>query len=146
MKFNWGTGITIAIIGFMAFILFMVFKANNTSSDLYAKDYYNQELNYQDIINGKKNTTTLKSSIVVEELNDMVKINFPDELKSAEIKGTIFLYRPSNAKLDKQLKLKLVNNSQSIDKTIIAKGNYTLKIIYQANNKSYYFENQLNIK
>lgn len=62
------------------------------------------------------------------------------------MEGTVFLYRPSNAKLDKQFDLNLLNNTHVIDKKLLAKGNYTLKVIYKAKNKSYYFEKQLNIK
>lgn len=50
MKFNWGTGIVIAIAGFMSFIIYFVITMStdkNYSYDLVTDKYYQQELKYQ---------------------------------------------------------------------------------------------------
>lgn len=64
-KFNWGKSITIIIISFMGFILFMAFKTSNTKSDLNAKDSYKQEVNYQSKIDAEHCVGNLKGKITL---------------------------------------------------------------------------------
>ncbi|MCK5400025.1 MAG: FixH family protein, partial [Flavobacteriaceae bacterium] len=50
MKMNWGTGIVIAFIGFIAFIMFFVITMSTNKKyehDLVTEDYYKEELEYQ---------------------------------------------------------------------------------------------------
>ena len=44
---NWGYKILTVYIIFIAGILFLVFKSSNQNQDLVTKDYYEQELKYQ---------------------------------------------------------------------------------------------------
>ena len=49
-KINWGTGIVIAFVLFISFILYFVIKTSTDTTyeyDLVAKDYYKDELEYQ---------------------------------------------------------------------------------------------------
>ena len=51
MKLNWGTGIVIAIIAFMSFILYFVISmstGNNYNHDLVSEEYYQKELKFQE--------------------------------------------------------------------------------------------------
>ena len=50
MKINWGTGIVLAIIAFIGFILFFVIKMSTddrANHDLVTEEYYKAELGYQ---------------------------------------------------------------------------------------------------
>ena len=50
MKINWGTGIILAFIGFIGFILYFVINASTDVKyrhDLVSQNYYEEELNYQ---------------------------------------------------------------------------------------------------
>ena len=47
----------------MSFILFLVVKANLTTTELVAEDYYDQEITYQDKIDAKHNAKGLDISI-----------------------------------------------------------------------------------
>ena len=44
---SWGIKIAIVYVGFMALIISMVIVSSSSKSELVAKDYYAQELNYQ---------------------------------------------------------------------------------------------------
>ncbi len=107
---NWGVGITIAIAGFMAFILSMVFKANSKQTELYAEDYYEQEINFQNDISARQNGKRYQESIQLEIRNNQVLLVLEDSTLSIT-NGTITFYRPDNAKLDKQFNL----NNQTQD-------------------------------
>lgn len=50
MKLNWGTGIVIAFIGFIAFIMYFIITMSvnaNYDHDLVVENYYAEELAYQ---------------------------------------------------------------------------------------------------
>ena len=50
MKINWGTGIVLAFIGFISFIMYFVVNMNTNKKydhDLVTEDYYKQELEFQ---------------------------------------------------------------------------------------------------
>jgi hypothetical protein len=143
--FNWGTGITIAIIAFMGFILFIVFQATSTDADLYADDYYQQEIDYQDKIDAKANTNELKNSIKVQQTEDIITIDFPNEFVGQSVTGTAFFYRPDNASLDKRFKIKTTDNQQIIMKKNITSGQYDLKINCKVNSKVYFMEQTIYI-
>ena len=62
MKFNWGTGIVLAFIAFISFIMYFVISMNTDKSldhDLVNEDYYKQELEFQNDIDKEKNAKTL---------------------------------------------------------------------------------------
>ena len=57
IKLNWGFGIIVAFVSFIGFILFFVITMSSDkkySYDLVATDYYNQELKFQNKIDGLK--------------------------------------------------------------------------------------------
>jgi hypothetical protein len=52
---NWGKGITIFMVAFMAFIGSMVYYAFTKNADLVEEDYYENELNYDKNKESKSN-------------------------------------------------------------------------------------------
>ena len=59
MKLSWGYKIAFVYIIFVAGIGFLVFKASSQKFDLVTKDYYDQELKYQEVIDQAANTAML---------------------------------------------------------------------------------------
>ncbi len=143
MKLNWGTGITTFIIAFMLFILFMVFKATQTKSDLYSEDYYNQEITYQSKINALNNAQKLKGALTVIQKEDTLVINYPSDFLDKEIVGKLNFFKPDNAALDKVYKISETNNVQTISKNDLVSGNYILKIECEVGETPYFFEQTL---
>jgi len=146
MKFNWGTGITIFIIAFMLFILFMVFKATQAKSDLYSEDYYSQEISYQKKIDAINNTKKLRGVLSVSQQNDSILINFPSDFNNKEVLGSILFFKPNNAKLDKVYSISSIATLQKVSKSDLTKGNYTLKIECTVSNTPYFFEQTILIE
>ena len=63
MKLNWGTGIVIAIIGFISFIMYFVISMSTGKSynhDLVSDKYYQKELEYQQTIDATKKRKSVK--------------------------------------------------------------------------------------
>ncbi len=118
----------------------MVFKISSTDNDLYAKDYYNQEMAFQDKIDAKNNTRNLKSKFEIKLSGEAIEISFPDELSSKGVTGAIHLYRPDDASQDKFYQIKLNKGQHIILKDGLKSGKYVLKIECEAEEIPYFHE------
>ena len=146
MKFNWGTGIVIAIVAFMGFILYMVITMSTDkkfSYDLVTEKYYQQELGFQDEINAEKNALELKEKVTVKRTEEGLKIEFPKEFSSEEIKGKVFLYRPSNKQLDFEIPISISNTYLLVPEKRLLDGRWNINISFKYNNKEYLIKKEI---
>src|SRR5690606_2462534 len=103
MKINWGTGIVLAFIAFISFIMYFVISMNTNKKydhDLVTEDYYKQELELQDEINKEINARELPQNIYWKKNSNGLVLVFPETLQAEKITGKVFLYRPSNKQFD----------------------------------------------
>ena len=148
MKFNWGTGIVIAIIGFMSFIMYFVITMstdNTYSYDLVTDKYYQQELKYQDEIDATKNAQKLKENIKVVRVEEGLQLKFPSGFTPKEIKGKVFLYRPSNKQLDFEIPISLSNTYLLVPEKRLLDGRWNIIVTWSYKNKDYLFKKELNL-
>ena len=146
MKFNWGTGIVIAIVAFMGFILYMVITMSTDkkfSYDLVTEKYYQQELGFQDEINAEKNALELKEKVTVKRTEKGLKIEFPKEFSPEEIKGKVFLYRPSNKQLDFEIPISISNTYLLVPEKRLLDGRWNIKIAFKYKNKAYLINKEI---
>jgi len=146
MKLNWGTGIVIAIIGFMGFIMYFVITMStgkNFNHDLVSDKYYQKELEYQNDINAKKNVKKLKENIKVRKTSEGLKIYFPTELNPADVKGKVFLYRPSNKQLDFEMPISLSNTYLLVPENRLLGGRWNITISFKYKDKDYLYQKEL---
>lgn len=131
---SWGKGITIAMIAFMTFILYMVFTLMSRNTDLESEDYYQKELNFENEISALKNTNKLKEKVKVTLNDTYVIIQFPnlEELDSIQVQ----MYRPNNEKQDQVYS---VQNSKvvMIPVSKLIKGVYEMNIQYKVKEELY---------
>ncbi len=143
---SWGIKITTLYIGFVVLIVTMVVMTMRQKVDLVSKDYYAQELKFQDKID-KSN----RANALIEPLNWMVstgkiEINFPQEFKNQKINATINLFRPSDASLDKKIEVSsLLNGKQIISTSTLKAGVYKIQIEWNAGDKTFYNEGVIKI-
>ncbi|TXE10012.1 FixH family protein [Seonamhaeicola algicola] len=146
MKLNWGTGIVIAFIGFIAFIMYFIITMSvnaNYDHDLVVENYYAEELAYQTDINKLKNAKKLNTNITVTRTNEGLKIVFPNDLDFKKITGKVFLYRPSNKQLDYESTISLSNTHLLIPDSRLIDGRWNIKIDWQYNGMSYLFKESI---
>lgn len=141
MKWNWGTKIILVYCGFVVFMLGMVYMAVSQKFDLVTPDYYNQELKYQEVIEGKTNSNLMKEQVKIIVENGVVNVVFPSALGSLD-SGVVLFYRPDNAAFDWSSKLGTSLNYQ-FDGKKLAYGNYKVKLTYIAQGKKYFDEQSL---
>jgi len=143
MKINWGTGIIIAFIGFISFIMYFVINMNTNDKlnhDLVTEDYYKEELEYQNDIDKLNAAKTLDIDIAHKKTEEGLLIIFPSDLDTKKITGKMFLYRPSNKQLDFETSISLSNLHLLIPDERLVDGRWNIKIDWQYNGKSYLYK------
>lgn len=143
---NWGYKILSVYIIFIAGILFLVFKSSTQNQDLVTKDYYEQELKYQERIDETERANALSSEVKYVLNNESVTIIFPKEMADKKIKAHILLYCIADKSKD-------IISDQDTDKGMLtvpftAKNKgllHELKINWQAAGSSYYYEEKIMI-
>lgn len=147
MKINWGTGIILAFIGFIGFIMYFIITMNvndKYNHDLVIEDYYAQELTYQNDVNKLKNSKKLKENIEYKKTDEGLLICFPSNIDYKKITGKIFLYRPSNKQLDFETTLSLSESYLLIPDRRLVGGLWNIIIDWQYDDESYLFKESLN--
>ncbi|MBB4120058.1 nitrogen fixation protein FixH [Mesonia hippocampi] len=142
IKVNWGTGIVIAIIGFIGFILYFVVRMSvedKFSHDLVVEEYYKQETHFQDKLDAAQNAAYLKGSPKIEKQEKGLLITFPSAWKLDQAKGTCTMYRPDNKKLDLEVPLVVKNNQFLIPDKKIVEGSYKVQLFWEKDGRPYYY-------
>lgn len=140
IRINWGTGITIAIVLFIAFILSFVYKTifiEEYEHHLVSDDYYKDELHYQEEINKLNNAGYLTENISLSNTEEGIIIQFPKDIDFNKIEGTVNFLRRSNNKLDFEKKIDLSSNSMLIEDNILVSGKWEIRVAWQYNDEEY---------
>ena len=145
IKINWGTGITIAMVLFMIFILQFLYRSfdSKNNHELVSEDYYNDELYYQQEIDKLNNANQLKQNIILKRVDKGFLITFPLSMKSDSITGTIYFQRPSNKSLDFQKSIALNSSEWLITHSNLVSGKWKVKIDWKYNKEEYLFKEDL---
>ncbi|WP_372756726.1 FixH family protein [Mariniflexile sp.] len=147
MKINWGTGIVLAFIGFISFIMYFIISMNvneKYNHDLVTEDYYKDELAHQNNIDKLNNAKSLRENINYAISKEGILIQFPEDFDFTEITGKVFLYRPSNKHLDFETPLSLSNSQLLIPNNRLVGGRWNIKVDWQYNGTSYLFNESIN--
>jgi len=143
---SWGIRITILYLSFVTLIIGLVSMSMREKVDLETKDYYAEEIKYQDRINAISRTSMLHQPLEWEITGKEMTLKFPSELKGQVTKGNILFFRPSDASMDKTFSISPDTSlGRYISIQYLEKGLYKIKIEWQANNKMYYNEGTINI-
>lgn len=146
MKINWGTGIVIGMTLFISFILYLVFNMLTNEKfdhDLVTEDYYKKELLFQQEIDAETRGNALTKNISDRRIENGWLIEFPEDLKLAEISGNLNFYRPSNAELDFDIPLNLKSNRIEVaDKNLIP-GRWNINIHWEYQGETYLYKKEI---
>lgn len=143
---SWGNKLIIVFIVFAALMATLVYKATQAKFELVSKDYYQDELRYQDKIDGAANAA-LEAPISIQVTDEIISIEFPDVQKNANITGEAWFYCSVDATKDKRFVLSVDSTGiQRIERKGLQKGDYQIKISYEINQKKYYVAQQLHLQ
>jgi hypothetical protein len=146
MKISWGYKITILYVGFVGLIVCMVSMAMRQKVDLVSKDYYDQELKFQDKINKSNAANALAEPLTWEVRQGSILFRFPSQFAGKKISGNVYFFRPSDANMDKTISLPI---STSLEKDIstrqLARGLYKIQVDWEVDKEAYYNEGIIQI-
>lgn len=145
LKINWGTRIALLYGGFVALIVVLVTGSMRQDFDLVSKDYYQKELEYQQIIDAGKNQASLSAPVSVHANERYVFIEFPVEFKESALTGTVLFYSEVNAAWDKSFPVEASINKVQIPRSALERTNYIVKINWKADNKDYFQQSAINL-
>ena len=133
MKLNWGTGIVLAFIAFISFIMYFVIRLSldhNANHELVSKTYYKEELAYQEKIDAEKNSVKFDAKLKVKKSDNGLRIEFPENFEPKHITGKVSLYRPSNRHLDVNFPISLSNSHLLIPDDSLIDGRWDIAIAW----------------
>ena len=146
MKINWGTGIVLAFIGFISFIMYFVINMNINEKydyDLVVDDYYKLELEFQNEIDKQNNAKNLEKNISWIKTDEGIVLTFPETLEANNISGKVFLYRPSNKQLDFEFQISLSDHNLLIPDKRLLDGRWNIKVDWQYKENSYLYKKEI---
>ncbi len=143
MKINWGYKILIGYAAFVIGMLFLAYQSTQQKFDLVVKDYYGEELKYQNVIDASDRATALTGSVVTSIKDGKLFVLLPEAFKGVETKGDAQLYFPADEQRD--IKKHFVSNNGSFEMELLTKmnGHYSLKLSVEKLGVKYYFEKKI---
>ena len=146
---RWGQGIAIVYGVFVVFMLSAVFFSRFHQVDLISRDYYDREMSYQSQINRIVLRDSLGAHVRMEYIpNDkQVRLAFPQQFAAESVRGTIQLFRPADAGLDRTIPVAPDKSGvQLLDLSKTAKGNWKLLISWSADTLDFYEEQSIYVE
>lgn len=132
----------VAILSLAIFITWAV----QQNIDLVQPDYYAEEIRFQQQIERLRRTqpTHLQASIIYDSTRQSITVALPATFPPLETSGRIHLYRPSDAALDKNVKLALTaDGRQHIDTRSLNAGWWKVRLYWTVRGEEFYSERAL---
>ena len=145
---NWGNKLVIVFIVFIGMIVTMITVCMKQDVFLVSKDYYKQEIAYEDRIQEIKNAKSLGQSVGLKlnAAQKQVTLSMPEVLEFSELKGEIHFFRPSDATQDMKIELSPdQKGQQQISLAALSSGFWRVKLSWQDQEKKYYEERILQL-
>lgn len=141
-SFNpWPYGIaTFLVVFFLLVVGFGIFAVRQRV-DLVRADYYEEELRFTRQYDRLSRTKPLKAQIAVAhnpETHEIV-LQLPPEHAAGAVTGSIDLYRPSDARLDRRLALSTsATGRQVLDAKSLQEGLWRLQLSWESGGREYF--------
>lgn len=136
---NFGNWIVVAFALFAIFIGTLVTICIKQDIGLVSKNYYNDELKYQDQIGRIDNTNKLRVKPTIVKVDNSVQVQFDSQSKIQN--GELKLFCPSDPKMDKAFSLSSSGgNTQLFDIKSLHGGMYKARLLWSMDGKEYFYE------
>lgn len=142
----WGKGLAITIALFICTTLGVVAFMISLDFQMVTENHYQKAARYQQQINRIEQAGTLTHpvSVTLQKEKGELLIHFPQSIRSDDLRGTIELYRPSDASLDRTLVLNLdPAGNHRIDSRSLAAGKWQARVRWQSEGQRYFHEQTL---
>ncbi len=137
---NWGTGIVIAFVLFISFILYFVFSVQSNSkydNELVYEEYYKQDAKFGEEMVRIQNAQELVQKPMISNNSNGISIVFPKDYLPKNIKGKVSFYRPSNKKFDFSIPISFSSSTMIVPKEKLLGGRWDINMEWQYDGKRY---------
>jgi nitrogen fixation protein FixH len=142
----WPLGIFTAFGLFFAGMTTVVVIAATHRDHLVNDNYYEQELKFQGQIESVERTKKTGATIVFDAAASSVVITLPVAQLTQIFSGTIELYRPSEAKQDREFLLEPKSDgTQKLNVSRLASGLWLVRVKWNAGGEKYFLEQKITI-
>ena len=146
MTISWGNKIFILYTTFAISMIVLVYKCCQTNYDLVSANYYDEELAYQQLIDGSARSVEGGHTIQLKQVEQGVLISYGDFGKADDVSGECHFYFAPDASVDLKVPLNIGNDSTQFVSHNFQKGAYIVKLKWNANGHFYYQEKKLIIR
>jgi hypothetical protein len=146
MKFNWGTGILLVLVLFLAASAAFIIFAINQDVNLVHKDYYEKGVDYSEQMKVISRSEPLAGKIETRIAETGLQIRL-DSLLTTEIdSGKIVLFRPSGKDFDLEFPLEKNKTDFQFAAENLINGRYILKVSWFSRGLKYEVDKQVVVK
>ena len=140
---DWGKGILLTIIGFVALIMtLVVISVRMDGIELVTENYYQAEINYQDRIDQESLALRLDRTVIMyHSIDKNLLLDLPSGTN-----GKLQLFRPSDATLDREITvMALDSNLTSVSLKDLKLGYWKVQLSWIEAGKNYYEEKKITL-
>jgi hypothetical protein len=140
---DWGKGILLTIIAFVGFIMtLVVISVRQDDIHLVADNYYEKEIKYQEQIDREVSAATLDREVLVFDGQEKAMIlDLP-----VGAKGSLQLFRPSDARLDKNLAVEITSEGKTkVSLQDLKAGYWRVQLTWTENGVDFYEEKKITL-
>jgi hypothetical protein len=143
----WPMAIVVAFVLFLTGTAGLIALSVGNRMDLVTADYYEQEVRYQEQIDRAQQTRTVKVRVDYRADQGRIVLRLPPEHAARQPAGSIHLYRPSAAGLDRRMALGVgADGAQSVDTRSLTSGLWRIRITWNVEGKDYYFDQSVIVR
>jgi FixH len=143
---NWGNKILLVFLVFAAGIFYLVYRSMHVNYELVSKEYYKDEIRYQDIIDASQRANALSRKIEIRQSANVIAVQLPDEMKDEKVTGVMWFYCAADETKDRRISMQPdQRGAQEITKQKFLPGSYVVKFDWTSKNTRYYAEEPLTI-
>jgi len=142
----WPLGIIVTFVLFFTGTVGLIVMAFSQKVDLVSADYYEQELKFQGRIDRVERTRNAASQATVayDSANHCITVSLPPEQAHHEVWGSIELYRPSAAGMDRAVRFQPdTNGVQRLEAAGMAPGLWRVRVTWTAEKENYYLDQKV---
>jgi len=140
---DWGKGIVLTIIGFVALIMTMVvISVRMDGIELVTENYYEEEIKYQDRIDESNSAMELDREVIsYNSQSKIIELDLPNGTV-----GSLQLFRPSDSSLDQKIKIEVTHSGKmEVPLQELKTGYWKIQLNWSENGADHYQEKKITI-
>jgi len=144
---NWGYKILVTIVVFILLMSGMVAVAYRQSNELIDNDYYNKEIEYQNLIDAARRLDSVNKDTLIFQDKNFIVLKIPEILIRGFEKGTLEFLKISDEKRDLSVAFSPDNYGfYKMPRHDNLMGAYRIRILWTTSGKMFYREQNIVIE